>query len=184
MVILLIIVSLVVIFGIYLIVLYNGFVSKRNMLEEALSGIDVILKKRFDLIPNLVETVKGYLIHEKETLANIVSLRNQALNAGTADEKIQFDKKLGNAVGTIFALAENYPDLKANTNFLSLQEELSEIETEVERSKRYYNATVRDYNIAVESFPGNIVASSFGFPKRNFLEIEDEKQRETPKVQF
>jgi len=184
MVIIIIVLSLVVVFGIYLIVLYNGFVSKRNMLEEALSGIDVILKKRFDLIPNLVETVKGYLTHEKETLANIVNLRNQALNAGTADEKLQLDKKLGNAVGTIFALAENYPDLKANTNFLSLQEELTEIETEVERSKRYYNATVRDYNIAVESFPGNIVANSFGFPKRSFLELEDEKQRETPKVQF
>lgn len=184
MVVLLIIIALLIILGIYLIVLYNTFVSKRNMLEEALSGIDVILKKRFDLIPNLVETVKGYLTHEKETLANIVKLRNQALNAGSADEKVQLDKQLGNAVGTIFALAENYPDLKANTNFLSLQEELSEIETEVERSKRYYNATVRDYNIAVESFPGNIVANSFGFPKKNLLELEDEKQRETPKVQF
>ncbi|MFH6957988.1 LemA family protein [Flavobacterium aquidurense] len=184
MVVLLIIIALLVILGIYLIVLYNTFVSKRNMLEEELSGIDVILKKRFDLIPNLVETVKGYLTHEKETLANIVNLRNQALNAGNADEKLQLDKQLGNAVGTIFALAENYPDLKANTNFLSLQEELSEIETEVERSKRYYNATVRDYNIAIESFPGNIVANSFGFPKKNFLELEDEKQRETPNVQF
>ena len=184
MVILIVIVSVVILLGIYLIILYNSFVSKRNMLEEALSGIDVILKKRFDLIPNLVETVKGYLTHEKQTLANIVTLRNQALSAGSEDEKLQLDKKLGSAVGTIFALAENYPDLKANTNFLSLQEELSEIETEIERSKRYYNATVREYNIAVESFPGNLVANSFGFPKKNFLEIEDEKQRETPKVHF
>lgn len=184
MVILIVIVSVVILLGIYLIVLYNSFVSKRNMLEEALSGIDVILKKRFDLIPNLVETVKGYLIHEKETLANIVTLRNQALSAGNEDEKLELDKKLGSAVGSIFALAESYPDLKANTNFLSLQEELSEIETEIERSKRYYNATVREYNIAVESFPGNLVANSFGFPKKNFLEIENEKQRETPKVQF
>jgi len=184
MVILIVIVSVVILLGIYLIILYNSFVSKRNMLEEALSGIDVILKKRFDLIPNLVEAVKGYLTHEKETLANIVNLRNQALNAGSEDEKLELDKKLGSAVGTIFALAENYPDLKANTNFLSLQEELSEIETEIERSKRYYNATVREYNIAVESFPGNLVANSFGFPKKNFLEIENEKQRETPKVQF
>jgi len=184
MVILIVIVSVVILLGIYVIILYNSFVSKRNMLEEALSGIDVILKKRFDLIPNLVEAVKGYLTHEKETLANIVNLRNQALNAGSEDEKLELDKKLGSAVGTIFALAENYPDLKANTNFLSLQEELSEIETEIERSKRYYNATVREYNIAVESFPGNLVANSFGFPKKNFLEIENEKQRETPKVQF
>ena len=169
MVILIVIVSVVILLGIYVIILYNSFVSKRNMLEEALSGIDVILKKRFDLIPNLVEAVKGYLTHEKETLANIVNLRNQALNAGSEDEKLELDKKLGSAVGTIFALAENYPDLKANTNFLSLQEELSEIETEIERSKRYYNATVREYNIAVESFPGNLVANSFGFPKKNSI---------------
>lgn len=179
-----IVLSLVVVFAIYLIALYNGFVKKRNLLEEAFSGIDVILKKRFDLIPNLIETVKGYLNHEKETLSNIVNLRNQALSANTTDEKMQFDKKLGNAVGTIFALAENYPDLKANTNFLNLQSELSEIETEIERSKRYYNGTVRDYNIGVESFPGNLFANIFGFPKKYFLELEDTAQRETPKVQF
>ncbi|MBS7252531.1 LemA family protein [Flavobacterium branchiicola] len=184
MVILIVVLALVVLLAIYLIVLYNGFVAKRNFLEEALSGIDVILKKRFDLIPNLVETVKGYLNHEKETLSNIVNLRNQALNANNADEKLLLDKKLGNAVGTIFALAENYPDLKANTNFLGLQSELSEIETEIERSKRYYNGTVRDYNTSVESFPGNLFAGSFGFSKRNFLELENEAQRETPKVQF
>jgi len=184
MIALIVAVSLVIVLAIYLIVLYNGFVSKRNVLEEALSGIDVILKKRFDLIPNLVETVKGYLNHEKETLTAIVNIRNQALSATNADEKLDLNKKLSTAVGTIFALAENYPDLKANTNFLSLQEALSEIETEIERSKRYYNGTVRDYNIAVESFPGNLFASSFGFPKKNFLELENAGQRETPKVQF
>lgn len=176
--------SLVLITVIYLIILYNGFVTKRNKVEEAFSGIDVVLKKRFDLIPNLVETVKAYLTHEKETLESIVKLRNQALNANGADQKMQLDKKLGNAVGTIFVLAENYPDLKANTNFLSLQSELSEVETEIERSKRYYNGTVRDYNIAIESFPGNLVAKLFGFPKKNFLEMEDTSQRETPKIQF
>jgi len=184
MVISIIVISVIVLLAIYLIVLYNSFVSKRNVLEEALSGIDVILKKRFDLIPNLIETVKGYLTHERATLESIVNLRNQALSAGSADEKLQLDKKLGNAVGAIFALAENYPDLKANTNFLSLQEDLTEIETEIERSKRYYNGTVRDYNIAVESFPGNLFANSFGFAKKNFLELEDAAQRETPKVQF
>lgn len=184
MIILLVVLSLIIVVAVYLIVLYNGFVSKRNRVGEAFSGIDVILKKRFDLIPNLVETVKAYLTHEKETLENIVKLRNQALNANGSDEKMQLEKKLGNAVGTIFALAENYPDLKANTNFLSLQSELSEVETEIERSKRYYNGTVRDYNIAIESFPGNLVAKSFGFPSKNFLELEDTAQRETPKVQF
>ncbi|MDX6183830.1 LemA family protein [Flavobacterium sp. Fl-77] len=184
MTILLVIVAVLVVFAAYLIVIYNSFVAKRNKVEEALSGIDVILKKRFDLIPNLIESVKGYLNHEKETLSNIVNLRNQALGVKNPDEKLQLDKQLNNAVGTIFALAESYPDLKANTNFLSLQSELSEIETEIERSKRYYNGTVREYNIAVESFPGNLVANSFGFPKKNFLELQDESQRETPKVQF
>jgi LemA protein len=176
----------VILIGIFafLILLYNGFVAKRNLVDEALSGIDVILKKRFDLIPNLIETIKGYASHEKDTLESVVNLRNQALNAQTSDEKIQLDKTLSQAVTKIFALAENYPDLKANTNFLSLQEDLTEIETEIERSKRYYNGTVRDYNTAVESFPGNIIANSFGFAKKNFLELADATQRETPKVQF
>jgi LemA protein len=176
----------VVLIGIFvlLIMLYNGFVAKRNLVDEAFSGIDVILKKRFDLIPNLIETIKGYASHEKETLESVVNLRNQALTAQTSDEKMQLDKNLSQAVTKIFALAENYPDLKANTNFLGLQTELTEIETEIERSKRYYNGTVRDYNTAVESFPGNIIANSFGFPKKNFLELADATQRETPKVQF
>jgi LemA protein len=169
---------------IFLILLYNGFVAKRNLVDEAFSGIDVILKKRFDLIPNLIETTKGYVSHEKETLESVVNLRNQALTAQTSDEKMQLDKTLNQAVTKIFALAENYPDLKANTNFLGLQEDLTEIETEIERSKRYYNGTVRDYNTAVESFPGNMIANSFGFPKKNFLELADTMQRETPKVQF
>ncbi len=176
-------VVLIVLVG-FLISLYNGFVSKRNLVDEALSGIDVILKKRFDLIPNLVETIKGYAGHEKETLENVVKLRNQALSAQNSDEKMQLDKNLTQAVTKIFALAENYPDLKANINFLNLQTELTEIETEVERSKRYYNGTVRDYNTAVESFPGNLIANSFGFQKKNFLELADTTQRETPKVQF
>jgi LemA protein len=169
---------------IFLILLYNGFVAKSNLVDEAFSGIDVILKKRFDLIPNLIETIKGYVSHEKETLESLVNLRNQALTAQTSDEKMQLDKTLNQAVTKIFALAENYPDLKANTNFLGLQEDLTEIETEIERSKRYYNGTVRDYNTAVESFPGNMIANSFGFPKKNFLELADTMQRETPKVQF
>ncbi len=169
---------------VFLIMLYNGFVAKRNMVDEAFSGIDVILKKRFDMIPNLIETVKGYASHERETLESIVNLRNTALTTQSSDEKMQLDKTLSQSVSKIFALAENYPDLKANTNFMSLQDDLSEIETEIERSKRYYNGTVRDYNTAVESFPGNIIANSFGFSKKNFLELADATQRETPKVQF
>lgn len=166
------------------IVLYNGFVSKRNRLEEAFSGIDIILKKRFDLIPNLIEAVKGYMSHEKETFSSIVNLRNQALKTNNPDEKLKLDQQLNNAVGSVFALAESYPDLKANTNFLSLQSDLGEIETEVERSKRYYNGTVREYNIAVESFPGNLISGIFGFSKKDYLELEKDNQRELPKVQF
>lgn len=166
------------------IVLYNGFVSKRNRLEEAFSGIDIILKKRFDLIPNLIEAVKGYMSHEKETFSSIVNLRNQALKTNNPDEKLKLDQQLNNAVGSVFALAESYPDLKANTNFLSLQSDLGEIETEVERSKRYYNGTVREYNIAVESFPGNLISGIFGFSKKDYLELEEDNQRELPKVQF
>ncbi|MFC0780253.1 LemA family protein [Flavobacterium sp. HJSW_4] len=169
---------------IFFIVLYNGFVSKRNRVEEAFSGIDIILKKRFDLIPNILETVKGYMEHEKETLRSIVNLRNQALNTNNSDEKLNLNQRLNNAVGSVFALAENYPDLKANTNFLDLQSDLGEIETEIERSKRYYNGTVREYNIAVESFPGNLIAGIFGFPKKDYLELEEQNQRELPKVQF
>jgi LemA protein len=176
--------TVLVVFLAFLIVLYNGFVAKKNMVDEAFSGIDVILKKRFDLIPNLIQTVKGYANHESETLENIVNLRNKAVNAQGIDEKMQLDKTLSQSVNKIFALAENYPDLKANTNFLSLQDDLSEIETDIERSKRYYNGTVRDYNIVIESFPGNIIANSFGFSTKNFFELADVTQRETPKIQF
>lgn len=175
---------LIVSIAILLIFIYNGFVSKRNQADEAFSSIDVILKKRFDLIPNLVETVKGYAGHEKETLESVVNLRSQGLNAQTSEEKMQLDKNLSQAVNKILVLSENYPDLKANANFMELQSELSEIETEIERSKRYYNGTVRDYNTAIESFPGNLMAGSYGFLKKEFLELANIVERETPKVQF
>lgn len=178
-----ILVLFIVLIG-FLIMLYNGFVAKRNMVEEALSGIDVILKKRFDLIPNLIETIKGYATHEKKTLTEIVALRNQAVAAGNGDQKMQLDANLTQAVTKIFALAENYPDLKANTNFQSLQTDLLSLETDIERSKRYYNGTVRDYNIAVQSFPGVVIANAFGFAKKEFLVLADATQREAPKVQF
>ncbi len=175
---------LIVSIAILLIFIYNGFVSKRNQADEAFSSIDVILKKRFDLIPNLVETVKGYASHERETLESVVNLRSQGLNAQTNDEKMQLDKNLSQAVNKILVLSENYPDLKANANFIALQGVLSEIETEIERSKRYFNGTVRDYNTAIESFPGNLMAASYGFHKKEFLELANVVERETPKVQF
>ena len=178
----LVVILVAIFFG--LIYIYNGFVTNRNMVDEAFSGIDVILKKRFDLIPNLVETVKGYASHEKETLENIVNLRNQAVSVKNIDEKMQLDKNLSQAVTKIFALAENYPDLKANTNFLALQTDLTAIETEIERSKRYYNGTVREYNIGVQSFPGVLISGLFGFSTKDFLELADVAQRENPKIQF
>lgn len=181
---LLLIITFILVLVFFLIFSYNSFISQRNRVDEAFSGIDVILKKRYDLIPNLVETVKGYASHEKETLAEIVNLRNQALNSTNNDQKMQLDSTLTQTVSKLFALAENYPDLKANTNFLSLQNELSLLETDIERSKRYYNGTVREYNISVESFPKNLIANAFGFPKKNFIELADITQRETPKVQF
>ena len=175
---------LIVTIAALLIFIYNGFVSKRNQADEAFSSIDVILKKRFDLIPNLVETVKEYAGHEKETLESVVNLRSQGLNAQSADEKMQLDKNLSQAVNKILVLSENYPDLKANQNFMALQSELSEIETDIEHSKRYYNGTVRDYNTAIESFPGNLMAASYGYYKKEFLELANVVERETPKVQF
>lgn len=177
-------VGIPVLIVLFLIFSYNNFVAKRTLVEEAFSGIDVILKKRYDLIPNLVETIKGYTAHERDTLTEIVNLRNKALSTNDSDQKMQLDATISQSVTKLFALAENYPDLKSNTNFLSLQNELSLLETDVERSKRYYNGTVRDYNISVQSFPNNLVASVFGFPKKNFLELDNVAQRETPKVQF
>ncbi|HHT9078817.1 Protein LemA [Flavobacterium psychrophilum] len=175
---------LLIVVIVFLIAVYNSFVTKRNMVDEALSGIDIMLKKRYDLIPNLVETIKGYTTYEKETLLEIVSLRNQARTESNGDKKMKLDTNLSQAVTKIFALAEAYPDLKANTNFQSLQTDLATLETDIERSKRYYNGTVRDYNIATEKFPSNLIAGAFGFQKKNFLEINDTTQRETPKIQF
>ena len=176
--------AVLLIIVIFAIICYNGLVAKSNLVEEAFSGMDVIFKKRYDLIPNLVETIKGYASYEKETLAEIVSLRNQALNASQTNEKIQLDNNISQSVTKILALSENYPDLKASTNFLALQSELSLIETDIERAKRYYNGTIRDYNVSVQSFPNNLVAGIFRFSKKDFLELFDVTQRETPKVQF
>ncbi|MCW2120233.1 LemA family protein [Flavobacterium sp. 7A] len=167
-----------------LIFTYNDFVSKRNMVDEALSGIDVILKKRFDLIPNLIETIKGYTTHEKDTLAEIVNLRNKTAAFNNNSDKMELDAKLNQAITNIFALAESYPDLKANSNFQSLQTDLLGLETDIERAKRYYNGTVRDYNNAVQRFPGVMIAGSFGFVKKDFLALEDISERIMPKVSF
>ena len=168
----------------YFVGVYNKLVRKRSMVEEGWSGIDVQLKKRYNLIPNLVETVKGYATHEKETLEGVINARNKALKAEGVGAQTQAENQLNSALANVFALSESYPDLKANTNFLQLQQELSSIEGDIEKARRYYNATVRENNIMVESFPSNIVANSFSFFTSEYFELEDEEQRSTPKVEF
>ena len=182
---LIILLILVVVLVIYLISAYNGLIRHRNQIENAWSQIDVQLKRRLDLIPNLVETVKGYAAHEKETLDAVVKARNAAASPHASPaEAAKADNMLTGALRQLFALSERYPDLKANQNFLELQRELSATEDRVQRSRGIYNDNVRANNIAVESFPGNIVAGMFGFERRDFFEIEDAAQREAPEVKF
>ena len=181
---LLILIAVAVLALFYFVGLYNKFVRKRAMVEEGWSGIDVQLKKRYNLIPNLVETVKGYATHEQETLQNVIAARNNALSAEGVKAQTSAENQLNSALANVFALGEAYPDLKANTNFLQLQQELSKIEGDIEKARRYYNATVRENNIMVESFPSNIVANSFGFYANDFFELEDDQQRSLPKIEF
>ena len=166
------------------VLLYNGLVRMRNMVEEAWSGIDVQLKRRTDLIPNLVATVKGYAAHEKGTLEEVIRLRGLAQNAHGVGETAQAQGLLGAALGKLFALAENYPDLKANANFAQLQASLGEIEEQIQLARRYYNGAVRNLNIAVESFPSNLIAGRFGFVKAEFFELENIAERAVPAVTF
>lgn len=169
---------------IFVIAAYNSLVQLKNKANEGWADIDTQLKRRYDLIPNLVETVKGYASHEGETMEKVIKARNMAMNATTPAQKEEAENVLAGALKTIFALSENYPDLKANQNFLDLQKTLSEIEEHVQLSRRYYNATVRDFNTKIESFPSNIIAGMFSFAKREFFELTDETQRETVKVDF
>lgn len=176
--------ALIVGIVLWAVVLYNGLVRKRNVVEEAWSGIDVQLKRRTDLIPNLITTVKGYAAHEQSTLEDIVRLRGQAQNARGVGETAQTQELLGQALGRLFALAENYPDLKANTTFLQLQSSLQEIEEQIQLARRYYNGAVRELNIAVEAFPSNLIAQRFSFAKAEFFELDSATERAVPKVEF
>ncbi len=169
--------------ALWVIAIYNDLVRKRQMVEEAWSGIDVQLKRRHDLIPNLVETVKGYAKHERETLENVTRARARAMDARTPEERMKAEQDLSRALLNLFAVAEAYPDLKANENFLHLQKELSAIEDEIQLARRYYNATVREYNIAIQTFPRNIVASIFGFREYQYFEMEPQ-EKEPPQVKF
>ena len=180
----LIIIAIIVIIAFAAVGIYNGLIKLRNTSEQAWSDVDVQLKRRYDLIPNLVETVKGYASHEKETFEKVVQARNQAMGASSPGEKAQAENFLQSTLKSLFALAEAYPELKANQNFLDLQDELSNIEEQIQLARRYYNAVVRDLNTKIESVPSNIVANMFHFEKREYFELDSEEQIETPKVDF
>jgi len=172
--------------GIYAVIIYNGLVKARQIVREAWSGIDVQLKRRADLIPNLIETVKGYAKHEKDTFTEVIEMRNRAqtVAAGDVAGRAQAEGMLGAALGKLFALAEDYPDLKANENFSELQNSLEELESEIQMSRRYYNGAARDLNVRVESFPSNLVANTFKFNQADYFEIQDAADRAVPKVDF
>jgi len=167
----------------YLFFLYNGLVRLRVLVEEAWSGIDVQLKKRFDLIPNLVETVKGYAKHEKGTFEKVTELRTRAMNTERPKELAEIEGELRGTLKTLFAVAENYPELKANENFLNLQNTLKEIETEIESARRYYNGAVRDFNMKIQVFPANLIAGPLGFRSKEFFETS-ETEKQNVKVNF
>jgi LemA protein len=167
--------------------MYNGLIRLKNRVDEAWSDIDVQLKRRYDLIPNLVETVKGYAAHERETLDSVINARNAAMQAqagGNAKAQAEAENALSGTLKTIFALAENYPNLKANENFLELQRELTDTEDKIQASRRFYNGNVRDFNTKLEVFPTNIIANMLGFKRREFFEIADAKEKEAVSVKF
>ncbi len=179
-----IILAVVVIVALWAIVAYNGFVRLNTRTEEAWSDIDVQLKRRYDLIPNLVNTVKGYATHESGTFEKVTAARSQAMQAGGPAEKAQAENMLSGALKSLFAVTESYPDLKANENFLELQRELSDTENKIQSSRRFYNGNVRDLNIKTESFPSNVIASMFKFMKKEFFELEEEAAKDPVKVSF
>jgi LemA protein len=163
---------------------YNGFVRMRNVVEEAFSTMDVYMKKRYDLIPNLVETVKGYAAHEQGTFEKVVQARNVAQNATTVEDKMAAENMLTGTLKSLFALAAAYPDLKANANFMDLQNQLQMVEVDIANSSKYYNATVKDYNTKTEQFPSNIIANMFHFQRKTMFELENESERQNVKVEF
>ncbi|MDP1808236.1 MAG: LemA family protein [Actinomycetota bacterium] len=179
----------IIIFGIVVLVLlalagiYNRLVTLRNRIDNAWSQIDVQLKRRYDLIPNLIETVKGYAAHERELLENVTKARAEAISAGSVGDQAKAENALTGTLRSLFAVAENYPDLKANQNFMLLQEELSGTESKIAFARQFYNDTVMSFNTSLQTFPSNIVASTFGFTHREYFEIE-EGARQPVQVDF
>ena len=179
-----ILLGILVLFGIWLMTAYNGLVKNKNLVAEGWSGIDVQLKRRADLIPNLIETVKGYAAHEDKLFRDIAELRAKSISGGSVAEQSAVGQAMSQALGRLFAIAEAYPELKADANFRDLQDKLSGIEDEIQMSRRYYNGAVRSLNTMIESFPSNLIATQFKFDKAEFFEIGDAAAREVPKVDF
>ncbi|MFH1393164.1 MAG: LemA family protein [Patescibacteria group bacterium] len=168
----------------WLVFVYNRFVVFGTRIKEAWSDIDVQLKRRHDLIPNLVETVKGYMEHERNVFEKVTEARTQAMGAKSKDEKLEAENVLSGTLKTLFAVSENYPDLKANANFLDLQRELADTENKIQAARRFYNTNVRDFNILIESFPSNLIAGVFSFKKQEFFGLDDATEREPVAVKF
>ena len=183
MIALIIVIAIIVLLLFYFVGTYNGLVRLRNKVKDQWSQIDVVLKNRNDLIPNLVETVKGYAKHEKETLDAVITARNKAVNASTPEEEMKASGEVSNALGRLFAVAESYPDLKANTNFMDLQNNLKEIEEKIRYARQFYNDAVLTYKNKIEMFPSNIVANMFGFKPESFFEATEE-ERKNVEVKF
>lgn len=181
LVLLLLIVGAVVFWAI---MLYNRLVKKRNHVEDGWSGIDVQLKRRYDLIPNIVNVVKKYAEHEQETLEKVINLRNAAQGKHTPGEQGRDEQKLSQALSGLMVQVEAYPDLKANTNFIDLQQQLQKIEDDIQYARRYYNGAVREYNTAVQSFPANLIAEKYDFREAEFFELEDPRHAENPEVKL
>lgn len=168
----------------WIIVAYNGLVRLKNRVEEAWSDIDVQLKRRYDLIPNLVNTVKGYASHESGVFEKVTEARSRAMSAGSAGDKAEAENMLSSTLKSLFAVAEAYPELKANQNFLALQQELSDTENKIQAARRFYNGNVMELNTKIETFPTNVIASMFNFAKREFFELEEEAAKQPVKVEF
>jgi LemA protein len=179
-----IVLGIVVLVILWVIVAYNDLVKLKNRAKEAWSDIDVQLKRRYDLIPNLVEAVKGYAGHEREVFEKVTEARSRAMGAKTMKERAEAENVLTDTLKTLFAVAENYPQLRASENFQKFQDELTDTEDKIQAARRFYNGNVRDLNIKIESFPANLVASIFGFQKMELFELAEAVEREAPKVNF
>jgi len=163
---------------------YNSLIRKSQRVKEAWADIDVQLKRRYDLVPNLIEAVKGYMTHEKEVFEKVTEARTRAMGTTDSGEKIKAENQFGQTLKTLFAVAENYPDLKANQSFIELQEELVDTEDKIQAARRFYNSNVRDYNIAIKVFPRTLIATTFGFKEEPLFEITEAAEREAVKVKF